>query len=201
MKRNRNLLRAIGCAAVVCFVMGGVVSAARQEELAQSVLRLHIVANSDSKTDQEVKLRVRDALLEKYADAFSTVGDSRVGEGYMKGKLGEIEALANRVLAESGGGEAARASITEAYFPTREYDGFTLPPGRYRALRIEIGRAEGQNWWCVLFPPLCMSAAEADGQPGLTAGEIATITTDAEVIRLKFLSVELYCKALEMFEN
>lgn len=195
---KKNAIKTAFCAVAAILILTGIVSAAKQESLAKSLIRLHIVGASDSEADQNVKLAVRDAVMEKYGEAFGRIGEVKTGEQFIRENLSDIETLANDTLNDAGSSDRARAYIEEAYFPTRVYDSFTLPPGRYRALKIDIGAAKGQNWWCVLFPPLCMGAAESLEDSGLTEGEIAVITTDSEVIRLKFKTVELYYKACSL---
>jgi len=197
---KRNAFKTALCAVAAILILTGIVSAAKQEALSKSLIRLHIVGASDSEEDQGVKLAVRDAVMEKYGSAFGKIGDVEEGEAFLTENLSDIEELANDTLEAEGSDDRARAYIEDAYFPTRVYDTFTLPPGRYRALKIDIGEAGGKNWWCVLFPPLCMGAAESIEDSGLTDGEIAVITTDSETIRLKFKAVELYYKACALFE-
>ncbi len=125
-----------------------------------NTLRLHIIANSDTDEDQRLKLLVRDAILEKYS-AMLRGGSKEEAEHSVEALLDDIERTANETLRENGGG-CARAELVRMYFSAREYDGLTLPAGMYDALRIRIGSAEGKNWWCVMFPPLCLPAATKD---------------------------------------
>ena len=128
-------------------------------QLKDAVLRLHVVANSDSCADQEVKLKVRDAVLASVEDMTSSEKSKEEVEDCLKGRLTALEEIANRVLDSEGMTERAHVTLAQEEFPIREYDTFTLPAGVYDSLRITIGSGEGHNWWCVVFPSLCIPAA------------------------------------------
>lgn len=170
-------------------VTGGAGLLRDQETLEEGLLRLHVVANSDTPEDQAAKLRVKDAvvsMLEETMEAMPTVEEARA---YLETHLPQIEETANRVLKELGSGLEAVVTFARERFPTREYDTFRLPAGVYQALRITIGAGEGHNWWCVLFPSLCVpaatqdftAAAEASGMSQTLAGTLAGATTGYEI--------------------
>lgn len=144
-------------------------------ELRQEVLRIHILADSDQEADQTVKLQVRDAVLEAINQDFSGDGTLEGTIACLEGEMDRIEETANEVLAEAGMPYQAKAELTEMYFTTREYerDGstFSMPAGRYQALRITLGSGEGHNWWCVAYPPMCIDAA-VEGQAAVVEQEI-----------------------------
>ncbi len=125
--------------------------------LRQNVLRLHILANSDSEFDQNMKLKVRDVLLD--SGILSGAENLEEAEETAERKLRDIETLAEITLEDYGCYYPVRASIEDIDFDEREYGDITMPAGEYRALRIEIGEAKGHNWWCVMYPPLCLPAA------------------------------------------
>lgn len=129
------------------------------EELQHSVLRLHIPANSNSEYDQSMKLALRDYILEEYGPLLAQSGSLEQAEEQARALLPEIESACCEFLRENGAPYSARAELTEMYFTTREYGSFTMPAGNYDALRITLGSGEGNNWWCVMFPPLCIPAA------------------------------------------
>lgn len=134
----------------------------RCAQVRQEVLRLHILANSDSPADQALKLRVRDAVLAETGDLFAGAGSLEEAQAAAGENLPAIEAAARRALAEAGCDAPVKAELTRMYFNTREYgEKTTLPAGQYQALRLSIGEAKGKNWWCVMFPPICVPAAEA----------------------------------------
>ena len=119
---------------------------------APEVLRLHILANSDSAEDQRVKLLVRDVLIKEFAPA----GSLQEAEEVLLNDGGGVLETVNRVLKEQGCGYGAQLRLGVMDFPEKQYGDMTYPAGKYEALRVELGNAAGQNWWCVLFPPLCL---------------------------------------------
>lgn len=127
-------------------------------EVRSEVLRLHIPANSDSGEDQAVKLELRDFLLAEYGNELSEFSDLSAAEERVCELLPEIERRCCEFLAERGFGYGAKAELVDMYFTTREYDRLILPAGEYAALRITLGSGEGHNWWCVIFPQLCLPA-------------------------------------------
>lgn len=132
------------------------------EDIRGNVLRLHVIADSDSAAAQSVKLKVRDALLTEGRELFEGNGSIDEAEVKLSENLDRMKSVAERTLRENGYTYSAEVEITECYFPTREYGGVTLPAGYYNALRVVLGSGEGQNWWCVMFPPMCLPAAEKD---------------------------------------
>lgn len=127
-------------------------------EVYGEVLRLHIPANSDSREDQAIKLKLRDLLLEKYGDRLSGSGGLDEAVSRAEELLPEIELTASEFLRENGFDYGAKAELVDMWFTTREYDRLILPAGNYKALRVTLGSGEGQNWWCVIFPQLCLPA-------------------------------------------
>ena len=140
--------------AVLCVYGGGIVTDA--QTLNEELLRLHVVGASDSKEDQDVKLLVRDAVLQSLQDGLRDLTDMQAACDYVAGMLPEVEAAANACLEAAGFDDTVSGSLTEEAFPTRDYDTFSLPAGVYKALRVVIGEGTGKNWWCVVFPQLCM---------------------------------------------
>lgn len=126
------------------------------QTLHDQLLRLHVVGASDSKADQDVKLLVRDAVLQSLEEGLQDLTDVDAAVDYVARMLPNVEEAAERVLAAAGFDDQVSVSLTEEAFPTREYDTFSLPAGVYKALRVVIGEGEGKNWWCVVFPQLCM---------------------------------------------
>lgn len=182
--------------ALALALTSGAVALQTQSELADRVVRLHVLANSDSKEDQALKLKVRDAILERTAETVRGVEDREEAEQRLTAVLPELEETASAVIADAGYAYGVRVELAETAFPTKEYEGFALPAGEYLALRVLIGAAEGQNWWCVVFPPLCTAAvgdvpAAALGA-GLSEEQVALITESDGGYVLKFKSVELW---------
>ena len=165
----RKLLKRIGiCFLIVCLVWCGTVIADRQR-LREELIRLHLVAASDSDEDQALKLRVRDAVVESLEDAMADLTDAEQAKAYLQENLPKIENLANQVLQEAGCTDTVQVSLAVEEFATRVYDTFTLPAGLYASLRIIFGEGEGLNWWCVVFPSLCIPAT-SDGFEDTAAG-------------------------------
>lgn len=166
---------------------------AQQQRMSEKIIRLHVVANSDSGADQAVKLHVRDAVLAVARQALQDADDPQQA---IAQALPALEAAANAALAAQGSRETARVSFRRELFPTRDYDTFSLPSGVYRSLRVTIGAGDGHNWWCVIFPSLCVPAT-ADGfvqaaeAGGFTRAEIGLMTQADEGYVLKFRSLEL----------
>lgn len=127
------------------------------ERLRSGVLRLHILANSDSDRDQQLKLAVRDSLLE--SGFFSGAENIAEAEEIAENNLSEAVRIAEDTLRKNGCGDRVSAELADVEFDERAYGDITMPAGTYKALRIKIGRAEGHNWWCVMYPPLCLPAA------------------------------------------
>ena len=165
----------------------------QQQRMSEKIIRLHVVANSDSGADQAIKLHVRDAVLAAARQALQGAGDPQQA---IAQALPQLEAAANAALAAQGSRETARVSFRRELFPTRDYDTFSLPSGVYRSLRVTIGAGGGHNWWCVIFPSLCVPAT-ADGfvqaaeAGGFTRAEIGLMTQADEGYVLKFRSLEL----------
>lgn len=134
-------------------------------QVRQNTLRLHIVANSDRAEDQAIKLEVRDALLQEGAGLFAGAQSLQQAVQAAGGHLAQWQQTANRVLQAHGLPPTAQAELVDMYFDTRTYEeGVMLPAGEYRALRVTLGEGAGHNWWCVLYPQLCIPAAEG-GHP------------------------------------
>lgn len=129
-------------------------------EIRSETLRLHIIANSDSEEDQQLKLKVRDAVLEATGELFAEVSGKTEAVAAAEYSANDIKEIAEKTIAEEGFDYPVQVEVTEMWFETRSYEGFTLPAGDYDAVRIIIGEGEGKNWWCVMYPALCIPGAE-----------------------------------------
>lgn len=182
--------------ALAVTLLWGAWSASRQEELARKMIRLHVIANSDSKEDQALKLQVRDKVLDFTTEVLDESRDMAEAEVRLNDALPEIRRLAAEEIGARGYDYGVSARLERTEFPYKEYDGFALPAGEYTAVRLVIGEGEGQNWWCVVFPPLCTTAAtdlhRTAIAAGLGEGDISLITEENEGYALKFRSVELW---------
>ena len=145
---------------------------ADKKQLAQDLVRFHVVANSDSEQDQREKLLVRDAVVGSLQETMKQMPDSTQARQYLQAHLPELQAVANRTLQMAGSSCDAVVSLCTEAFDTRYYDTFSLPAGVYDALKITIGEGKGHNWWCVAFPTLCLPATsegfqEVSAQAGI----------------------------------
>ncbi len=172
---------------------------ARCNEIENEVLRLHIIANSDSEEDQSLKLKVRDEILKLEAELCKTAKDKQEAMHIAGEHIEEIEARATDVVKENGYTYAVKVGLTNCYFPTRVYENFTLPAGNYDALRISLGSGEGKNWWCVLFPEICLGAATDFG--GVLSEESEKIVSSPDDFKVKFKVVELYKEVREKINS
>ena len=151
-------MKRIGICALIAaiFWISGIV--ADKESLQKNLIRLHVVAASDSEEDQNLKLQVRDAVIGSLQKEMDRLADPAQAKEYLQRNLPQIAALAEHTLQEAGCNDRVQVSLQQEAFTTRHYDTFTLPAGIYEALRITIGEGEGHNWWCVVFPALCVGA-------------------------------------------
>ena len=130
-----------------------------RQTLSEKLIRLHVVANSDSDVDQRLKLKVRDAVVAHLQPVMDDLQSQADAKAYLNAHLAELEQIADQTLLEAGCLDKATVSLQKEAFPVRHYDTFSLPSGVYQSLRITIGEGEGHNWWCVVFPSLCLPAA------------------------------------------
>lgn len=180
---RKLLTLALSVSLVFCIV--GLLPVHSEEKIYDSVIRLHVVARSNSEEDQSLKLAVRDAVLRDFSQSLAAYADVEEAQADVQNKLCEIETCANDALRKSGSDSRATVSLGYEEYPTRRYGSLCFPSGEYLSLRIIIDEGEGENWWCVLFPPLCLGAAtreEALGSEdafisvGLTPDQYGIIT-------------------------
>lgn len=169
----------------------------QQEVLADKLTRLHVVANSDGEADQALKLQVRDAVLREIRPEDDAADPAL---------LLRLQRAAEETVAAAGCDQAVRVYRTRMFFDTRVYDTFSLPAGEYDAVRVELGAAEGRNWWCVLFPPLCAGACQEDLETigagaGLTEDEISYISGEGTKYVIRFKIVEWWGNIREWFSG
>lgn len=175
--------------------------------LREGFIRLHIIANSDSEEDQTLKLHLRDKILEEYSNRLALCESREEAEKLIISLEGDIEQYSKNVVSESGYSYSIDVTFDNEYYPTREYENVTLPSGDYLSLRVIIGEGEGKNWWCVLFPPLCVSSALGNNEKNeedafISAGfspeqyKIISGTEDKKYV-LKFKIIELIGKIIK----
>lgn len=160
----------------------------------EDILRLHVIANSDEDYDQELKLKVRDAVLLSGEAIFSGSEDIISAEGKIADKTDVLKAAAEETIENLGYDYDVKIELARSYFPTRIYDELTLPAGYYKAVRIVIGEGKGKNWWCIMFPPLCLPAATSDREvisEYLSEKEMDIVTSNPKY-EVRFWLVEKY---------
>lgn len=195
MKKQKNLSIAIAVS-IAFLLLYNIASFAHQcEEVRGDVIRLHILANSDSEEDQNLKLQVRDAILTEGQELFDGSVTTENAQEKLKPQLANLEQTAEKVIAEKGFDYGATVMLTYEYFDTRCYqDEVTLPAGKYLALKIVLGEGKGHNWWCVMFPSLCLPAAEKTDSEALedvfSENEIKTVSR-SEKFEVRFKIVEI----------
>lgn len=167
--------------------------------LQENLIRLHVVANSDSEADQTLKRAVRDAILAEVTPLFASTRTRAEAEAAIRQAMDRIEAVANRVIREQGQQYPVHAEVGQFAFPARFYGELFVPAGQYSALRVAIGEAKGANWWCVLFPPMCFldwtSGVVLEPKPG--SGGTQTVTVPRNVVVEEKVPVKARFAALE----
>lgn len=156
------------------------------------IVRLHILANSDSEADQRVKLAVRDALLSSGKELFSGEVNKNNAVEALKNQKCELTDIANSVLNKNGFDYQAEIFLVNEYFTTRSYENFTLPAGEYLALKVILGEGKGHNWWCIMFPPLCLPAATENADLNAVFGEDeVTLIESSPKYEIRFKIIEI----------
>lgn len=197
MKTNKSTL--LIKSAVIAFVLTVIYSVipfqAVCAEIPNDVFRFHILANSDTEEDQALKLKVRDKVLEKTKILFDTANSKSDAEEFVKANLETIEKIAQNEVYKNGYNYPVKAEVVNMHFDTRYYESYTLPSGMYDALRITIGNAKGHNWWCVMYPSICISTVDEGkdrAKDALSDDEYSVVTDDK--VEYKFFIVELFQK-------
>lgn len=174
---------------------------ARCDELRQGVLRLHIIANSNSEADQNLKLAVRDEILKNSINIFKDCNNVEDAIVTADNNIEEINEIANRVVRENGFDYNACVSVESRYFDTREYENFTLPAGNYQSLVVDLGKAQGKNWWCVVFPCVCVPTADDASLSDSVSNKAAYTAENAPKYKMKFKSIEIYEEIKKIFSK
>lgn len=196
---QNRLLTAVLCLCVV-LLFSGLFPVHGEAEIYDTVVRLHVIANSDSDEDQALKLRVRDAILEITAPLLEGCRTRDAAKALLEAHVDEIQRAAEGVIAAEGREDAVAILLDMETYPEKSYESFCFPAGEYLSLRVCIGAAEGQNWWCCLFPPLCKGAANASSDEaedafvsvGFTPDQYKVITeSDRPVYKVRFRLLEV----------
>ena len=175
----------------------------QRHALGNDLIRLHVVAASDSAEDQAQKLLVRDAVIASMEDKLAACSDVTQAKACLQENLSYMETVANDTLKAAGSSHVATVSFCREAFPIRHYDTFSLPSGVYQSLRITIGQGQGQNWWCVVFPSFCIGAA-SNGFAAQAAGagfddRLTDTLEDPETYQVSFFFLDLLGKLENLF--
>lgn len=192
--RRWEIAALLALSIALCF---GTWAQGRQNSISSKLVRLHVVAVSDDGLEQAIKLRVRDAVL-AYLDGRLT--EAKTAEDAKTIICDNIDGIA-QAAASASAGRKVTVSLGREQYPMREYEGMTLPAGSYDSLRVVLGAGEGHNWWCVVFPPLCLSAAEGERLQSVMGSEDYGIVTEEEGYVLRFKAVELWGEFVAWLEN
>lgn len=179
---------------VACLVCTALWAEATQVRLASQVIRLHVLANSDSEEDQALKLEVRDRVLETTSALLTGETEPQAAAVLLDHHLDDIAQTAAQEISAQGHDDRVEVRLEQTWFPTRQYQGISLPAGNYLALRVLIGEAEGHNWWCVVFPNLCLPAVSERALEAstLTPGQISLLQEEETSYVFRFKTLEFW---------
>lgn len=202
MKRFRKAEISVAVGLIAAIIFSVVGFGADCGKIRSNVVRLHILAESDCEADQRVKLLVRDALLESGSELFSGTADVSSAKGILAKEKDALISIAENVLAENGFDYDAEMYLEREYFETRTYESFTMPAGEYLALKVVLGKGEGRNWWCVMFPPLCLPAASGETDIDAVLGkDCAKLIRSSPEYEMRFKIVEIYERIKNAIRN
>lgn len=190
-KRRHNPLKIwevsllIALSAALCL---GTWAQGRQNGLSSKLLRLHVIAASDEEAEQALKLRVRDAVLEYLSPRLADAADIDQAQSILRQELEGVRQAAERAAE----GRSVTVELGRERYPTKHYEGFTLPAGKYESLRVTLGQGQGRNWWCIVFPPVCLSASQSDTVEQQLGEEDFRLISEGEGYELRFRVLELW---------
>ncbi len=197
-KRTKKIIASVAAGIFILLWSLCVYSEMAFRDISDNVLRLHVLANSDSEQDQTLKLKVRDRVLAETNLILEDCETQQDAETCIAENMDRLSQVAVNCVWENGYNYPVTVRMENIYFPTRTYEGGSLPAGVYKALRVEIGQAEGKNWWCVLFPQLCfINAKVPESSPStlpLPSPTPAPVTVQTESITLRFRVIDIFQK-------
>lgn len=208
MNQKKKHYISIACALGISLLATGGIVYAHQEEfrqqeiqrgLAEEVFRFHVLANSDSAADQKLKMQVKEAVISYMKEELPDSENAEETKKWAKSHLDEIKAVAEAEIEKAGSDYEVKAEVTNCAFPQKVYGDVTFPAGYYDALRIEIGEAEGQNWWCVLYPNLCFMDSVRAVVPDEGKEQLKEVLTEEEYEEITEVKIEWFC--LQMCEG
>lgn len=187
------------CLVLACCLFCGFMPTDNDRIIYENTVRLHVLANSDSEHDQNVKLAVRDAVLEEMQTILANAENHEDAVAVITESLDRIRKVCNETLEALGEELTATVILSEESYPTRHYETMSLPAGTYQSLRIQIGAAEGKNWWCVLYPALCTNVAKTEEsliKTGFSPEQIEILTDgESPKYKIKFKFLEIFGEA------
>ncbi|MEF9972139.1 MAG: stage II sporulation protein R [Oscillospiraceae bacterium] len=193
MKEHLKIWELSLLCAICITLCSGMWAKAEQQDLSSQLVRLHVVGATDSESDQSLKLRVRDEILRHLEPKLEKVSDVKQAQKIIGAELYNIQKIAKATAKSQGKNYTASAKLCHERFPTRNYETFSLPAGEYLSLRVTLGEGAGRNWWCVVFPPLCMTAAaDTEAFAGISEESSKLITKDSGEYKLKFHIIEFF---------
>ena len=207
MKKRNMFAPELGVLLILAVLLSWATALERQQqELSSHMIRLHVVANSDSQRDQTIKLAVRDAVLERAEEALQGTNQAPEAKAVLLAAIPDLELAANQTLKAWGAEDRASISLRRELFGTRNYESFSLPGGYYDSLRVQIGAGEGHNWWCVVYPQICTAATSEERQSvavmgGLSKEQIQLLEGEKPEYILKFRSIEILENLLGWFRG
>lgn len=199
MSRKKRWIRAVCGGLVLCLALSLCDLHGTCEGVRENVVRLHILAHSNSAEDQALKEKVRDAVLAASADWQESASTPREALALAQSRLPQLEAMARDTVVAEGYDYPVSVEVCRTYFPTRQYDAVTLPAGTYDAVRVILGEGQGDNWWCVMYPPMCVGAATDRRQAtSLWSDPQRKLVEGGDRYVVKFKVVEWAQKALSL---
>ncbi len=192
----------VAIALVFCFIVNITVFSNQCDNIREKMLRMHVIANSDSKEDQKLKLKVRDAVLEKGKEIFDGSITADEAEEKIRPYINDLRQSALSVIKDEGFDYDVTITVQEDFFETRTYDNsVTLPAGYYTAVKVIIGEGAGKNWWCVMFPPMCLPAADAECKiSDVLSSDENDLVNNGEKYKFKFKIIEICEELIKNFK-
>ncbi|MGL5972250.1 MAG: stage II sporulation protein R [Oscillospiraceae bacterium] len=203
--KNNMLEISVLASIIICVIIGAIFTTFENQtqDIRENTLRLHIKANSDSDIDQGLKLKVRDEVIKQTQDVFNKVDTKENVKTTIEENVQFIQQIAQKKVLDEGYDYKVTSKVDNIYFNTRYYENFTMPAGYYDALSLDIGEGDGENWWCVLFPPLCLPSATYDTDENVLRDnfeeEQVDIITNSDKYQFKFALLEFFYKIYEIF--
>ena len=161
------------------------------ESLRNDIFRIHILANSDLEKDQNVKLKVRDSILECWGDVLGDCSTKEDAEIKARQNIGKIKRLCDKTLVDNGFAYTSEVTVGKSFFETRDYGTFTLPAGTYDSLIVTLGEGNGHNWWCVIYPSVCLGGSKSKLKK---IGKKSQICLNPKKYKIRFKTLEIYEK-------